>query len=327
MTTPVERNLFVALSPLQIICAREARENFCQGEQNHLVVIHRFSKTSKDYRHKLREVGEGWWKVTHLRETKRRGLARVFIRLWNTAYISVRHRCGSGKVFLGDPYIKWLAMLGFVFGDEVVWLDDGAASINILNKFTKSGKLCRPNKRTPKFFTIFASDQIIAKTNGAVVQNKLTTLRASQRADQRQKPQKALFIGQWLSERAGVAQEAELDNLFRFAKRLEGWDLIYAPHRHESAKKLALIAQHIKVVQFEDTIERTLLQAEVLPTLIASWYSSAIFTLARLYPEICYQSLQVPLNEATDQQITEWMCVYEAMKHIGVELIDLTMHD
>ena len=318
MTRSSKRNLFFVLSPFQLMCAQEARERFCSGETNHLVFIDRNGPGTTEYTQKQNELDDKWDNVSQYREPRRRGFPRFLYRLRNTALILSRQGMRKGKVFLGDPYLNWFRYMGKIYGDEVIWLDDGAASINVIKKFLGLGLLRQSNATTPKFFTVFSSPELEQRTAGAVMQNDLQVWQRRRQSGQRIKPKSAIFIGQWLSERGGESQEDELTAFREGCKRYEGWDLTYISHRHESQEKLDEIRKVMPVKSYTRSIETELLQQEDIPELILSWYSTAMFTLGHLFPEIKREVLFVPLREANERQKAEWINVYEAMVAQGV---------
>ncbi|PRY79637.1 hypothetical protein CLV80_102282 [Yoonia maritima] len=317
-----KKNLFVVLNPFQLMCAQEAREKFCRGEDNYLVIIDRCGSDTPEYRQKNAALDTGWSLVTRHREPKNKGAMRIPARLWNTLRIRMKMARATGKVFLGDPYLKWFRMLGRMFGDEVIWLDDGAASIFVIPHFLSKGCLNEPNETTPKYFSVFSNPKIEAQTCGAIMRNDFALLRQSRHPNQVMANKQAFFIGQWLSEKGGVDQDAELKVLSMAVESLSDWKITYVPHRHESDEKLAKIAKLMPIQRFEKSIEATMLSNEVLPQLFVSWYSTALFTLGQMVPECERISIQVPLSAATEKQKAEWSLVYEALRDDDVEIRD-----
>ena len=316
------RNLFVVISPLQLICAQEAREKFCAGEDNHLVIVNRNAIGSRDYKQKVNELDSYWTKITEVSEPKSKGIKRFFVRIKNTLIIIVQHGLFRGKVFLGDAYLNWFRYLGKLFGQEVTWLDDGASSINIITQFAARGLLNSPNERTPKFFTIFANEQQVIKSNNAVVINKLEFFQRQRANGQYLEEKSMIFIGQWLSERGGVDQSKEVALLQSISKKYDGWKIQYVSHRHESAVKLTKIREFMNVVEFEKSIEATLLASSAVPEVIMSWYSSALFTLKPLLPQTDFSAIRVPLDDASERQSGEWLSVYGALESLDIKVID-----
>lgn len=315
------RNLAIVLSPFQLICAQEAREKFCQGERNDLVIVDRRGPETPEYIQKQAELDGGWNKVVRVAEPERRGFRRFIIRLKNTGILLIRLGMGKGKVFLGDPYLNWFRILGNIFGDEVVWLDDGAASINVIEKFERKGLLQGPNETTPKFFSVFSSPDLERRTNGALMQNDLTLKRQCRNPKQTVSPKQAIFIGQWLSERSGVEQDEELHTFATYLKEFPDWEFTYISHRHESPAKLAEIAKLVPVKRFDRSIETALLESDTVPEMIVSWYSTALFTLKRLFPDVKVQAFQVPLTHSKPLQRSEWMRVYKVLDQQGVPIM------
>lgn len=317
-----KKNLFIILNPFQLMCAQEARDKFCRGEDNYLVIIDRNGPASREYRQKNLVLDAAWTLVSRHSEPKKKSVLRIPVRLWNTFQIWKNMRGAKGKVFLRDPYLNWFRMLGRIFGDEVTWLDDGAASIFILPQFMAAGYLDAPNETTPKYFSVFSNPKIEAQSCGAVLRNEFSSLRTSRNPNQVVVPKKAFFIGQWLSERGGVKQDEELTVLTMAVGELSDWEIVYVPHRHESAEKLARIQEFMPVQAFEKSMEETLLSGEELPQLLISWYSTALFTLGQLLPECERLSIQVPLTAASDKQSSEWSLVYQALRDDDVEVLD-----
>lgn len=314
-------NLFMVLSPLQLICAQEARERYCDGEKNHLIIIDRKGPTSSDYQQKTIECDDKWHSIMRLSEPPNKGLPRILKRFVNTANIFLQRGFFKGKVFLGDPYINWFRYIGKIYGNDVTWLDDGASSINVIDKFLPRGLLDAPNATTPKFFSIFATPELITTTGGAIIQNDLRYLKQRHERPQVVKKSSAIFIGQWLSERGGVAEDDEVAALRAALGKLGDWELTYVPHRHESQEKLARISEFMRIRRFDRSIEAELLNSPDLPEAIISWYSTALFTLRLLFPEIQVKSVMVPLGEANDRQKSEWMAVYSAIEALDIHII------
>jgi len=315
------RNLFFVMSPLQVICAQEAREAFCAGEENHLVIIDRTPPGTPDYDQKRIELDDKWHKVTSHSEAKSKGLARTVNRLWNSARIRWHHGGAKGKVILGDPKISWFAWLGRRYGTEVVWLDEGSQSITVLKEFFAKGLLTKPNATTPKFFTLFATDDMVAASGGSVVHNTLSQLRRIAAPTQQVDRTQALFLGQWISEYGLLTQDEELKAIAFAQDSLPDQQMTYACHRHDSAGKLAKIEPLMTVTRFEEAIERHLLQQAKVPGVIVSCCSGALLTLRRLYPELTYVAVRPDYDLADAAAQERLRNLYAAFETLGIEVI------
>lgn len=319
-TMPEFYALFVVISPFQIVCAQEARDTFANGAPCHLVIVSREPPDSPDFRHKTEVFDDGWARITWLREPKERGLVKSLLRVWLTAKIAARHGKSRGRVFLGDPDIKWFASLGRMFGPHVTWLDDGSASISVLERFLERDDHRSANPDTPRFFTIFGTDQLAADTNGAVLQNNLASIGAKS-AQQGVAPKQVWIIGQWLSERGGISRAVELHLLQDTLATVPEADVRYIPHRHESAEKLAEIGKFCAVTPLGQPVETVLREAEVLPGQVLSYYSTALFTIRLLFPQIHVSGVQVPYAEASAKEKALWESVYRHMDDQGIDVL------
>jgi len=128
-------------------------------------------------------------------------------------------------------------------------------------------------------------------------------------------------VGQWLSERKCVSLKAEVAGLKAIADALPDWEKTYIPHRYDSAEKIALISEFFSIETFDQTFERQLLQQSELPQLIISWYSTVLFTVNQMFPEIKLLSVRVPIDDISAQKEDEWKAVYDAYQDLGIEVL------
>lgn len=312
-------NIFIVMSPFQIVCANEARDRYCSGESNHLVVIDGGSHGDHAFRQKTAEIDSNWTKVTRIADVKDRRQWRFILRLLKTFSIIRKNGWRRGKAFVGDPKKNWFRFVAILLGTEVIWLDDGASSINLLKKNLGKSILQSPNATTPKFFTIFGNPKLEKVTLGAVVQNDMR-YSVSKISNQSGSNGLIYFAGQWLSEMGVVSLKQELFTLQEAVDWLDPSRVIYIPHRHDSSLKLNEIAKICKVKALNCTLETYLGQEDQLPDAIVSWYSTALFTVKVLYPSIQLISIRVPLSSTQEKMHEEINNVYRNIKSLGIRV-------
>lgn len=94
----------------------------------------------------------------------------------------------------------------------------------------------------------------------------------------------AFFIGSHVVERGIIAKDTYLNAIQTIAKQVseEGFQMRYVPHRAESAKVLNDIGQMVPLCKINIPIEFAFLNSAV-PKLIIGNFTSALFTLSRIY--------------------------------------------
>jgi hypothetical protein len=70
-------------------------------------------------------------------------------------------------------------------------------------------------------------------------------------------------------------------------------------------------------------VEASLLAEENIPQLIVSWYSTALFTLNLLFPELKILALQLPLDSIDKQRAEGVRAVYDALLNADVTILRL----
>ena len=315
-----QTNLFLANTPLQLICAQEARDKFCKGERNHLLVLRRGTGESPVYRKTVLEIDDGWTRVTHVHERTRRGPGRSLNRLWWTLVILARHGPVRGKVFLASAFRDWHSTLARLFGREVTWIDDGTSSIGHLNRFSGSAYLSSPNHTTPKFFTIFGTAELERESNGAIVQNMLSARRTGQES-RLTDPGKVWFLGQPISQIGALSEEEELALLEKIFEEV-GRDktIVYVPHGAEKDDKLDRISRFCALYRPYFCVESALNEVEKLPVSVMSWCSTGLFTINLLFPQIVVSAVQIPYDGTPKEKCEQLERVYRHYAQFGIPI-------
>ena len=323
-------NLFIIMTPFQLLCAIEARHIFKTDKKALLVIVDRWDKDHPSYQHLNALLDDEWKDILRLRETRRRGIIRTAARFYLTLrfflWLGMQGSLRNHAVFIGESRISWLRILGRLFAQKTVWLDDGAASVFLINDLIKNNSYKTVKRELPGFFTIFGTPEIQTKTKGFIVQNHMTVLKEKILIGKKIARHKAVFAGQWLSEGSSIPLEGEIQNLKNVRSILENWHIDYAPHRLESPEKLSMISEiGFNVTRFQKPMEIALLENPEQPELFLSWYSTSLFTIKKLFPEICVVGLKIVLPGAKPDECRRIKEVYEELESQAIPTIEI--HD
>jgi hypothetical protein len=319
--------LFIIISPFQLMCASEARKEFCNTDKCHLVVIDRELVGHPSYEHLTAMIDTQWASVVRLQETKKRGLHRAFCRLWLTLKLFIhllsQRALWHRAVFIGEPRVSWLRILAKIFGRATVWLDDGAASLFLIADMRRDKSYRIPVDGLPHMFTVFGSSEITAETARSIAHNRMNERNGRLNPAAKTAVGDAIIAGQWLSEGKLVSQDEEIEHLSSLKRALADWNVTYIPHRLESAEKLDRIrAIGLPVVRLENPMEIELMRREAVPELLISWYSTVLFGAHSLFPQMAICGLRIPLSHPSEIGRQNIELVYNAMTEAGVRVVD-----
>jgi hypothetical protein len=295
-------NVFVVITPLQLINALEARSTF-DVRRGALLVI-----TTPWTRRPLATMidAHDWDEVHELHVDEHTGGLRSRI-----AHIrrgaSVRRRLGRlldrwphvDRLFVGnlnDPFCRHLSNVTRF--RETVALDDGTATIDIARRRALGAVSGRPDpaawrsalyqkmmglrSREPDRLVFFTSYDVVVGSRDRVVRNGFGRLRAQ--AKRREFEDTILFLGQPLVEtgemavdRYGAYVKAAVD-LFGDAR------FVYVPHWQESPDLVLRLKTrlHLQVLRPEVPIEVALMRSARLPRVLASFHCSALDNCRRM---------------------------------------------
>ena len=95
----------------------------------------------------------------------------------------------------------------------------------------------------------------------------------------------ALFVGSHLVDRGIVTEQAYLDSIdfIRTTLEREGYEFLYVHHRGESADIKNKVQAMCQTIEFTRPLELEFLEKS-RPAIFAGHFSSALFTLSRIYP-------------------------------------------
>ena len=314
------RSVFLIKSPLQLLNAVEAKHYFKLRTENCVLIVMGDRKSQPQILKLASCMGE-WGNLIVLNESplfignplehkKTTGL-----KVWGAGFFKksffyvrrlnrVQEYLGAVEyVFVGYPrYVYMRHFINITPHKEVFLLDDGNATIQ-LAKERRDSKLSEEMdvgwkkglKRSAKrrlqgvkdaekevlgFFTIY---DIVAGKNDSVIKNNFDYVRS--RLSLFEGTEAVYFLGSPLSEVGILNQDEYLDYLRRVKEYYKTKKLVYIIHRRENEDKLKLIERELgwDMVLYEYPIEYQLAMVGPRPSILASFFSSALDTCALIF--------------------------------------------
>jgi predicted transcriptional regulator len=105
---------------------------------------------------------------------------------------------------------------------------------------------------------------------------------------------------------------SHLEKIINYYKN-KNKDFVYISHRRETAKKLELLQDrfHVQVIRFNNPVEIQFLLMEVHPFGIASFISTALFTVSKMFDFACVEAFYLPTDEISIAYRQDIVSVYD----------------
>lgn len=268
------KQLLIIESPLQLLNAYEAIFHFGISEGILLVRYSGFDKNDGQIDDIIRQLNFPEFIAIH----------RISIQIsnrniWDYAKVIIQKIKFSSvfqkfdAIYVGNydsPFIK------LIIGNNknLILLDDGSKTIGTQENFSDSFHF--------DWFTFFdlnpyKGQKIYKNTFGRL--QEITTTSKSKNENI------IIFIGSNLSEDKIISEAYYLELIQKISKRYSNQHIIYIPHRSEYESKLNTISLigNIEIKQLDFPIELLPLYNQSIPTQIISFYSTALFTLGKIY--------------------------------------------
>lgn len=185
--------------------------------------------------------------------------------------------CMVDRILIGNYDSIFLKPLILFFNKKkIILLDDGSKTISIQDRFSDSNNI--------NLFTIFNVDK---KKNQSVFINKYKVLNEVLKNTRCVKKDSILFIGAKLAEANLMSNSEYIMYVTQVASIIEQ-PMIYVPHRGENINKLESISSisNVRIKYLEYPIELYAFEEGEIPKKVLSFYSTALYTINRLYPSI-----------------------------------------
>ncbi|MDY0123319.1 polysialyltransferase family glycosyltransferase [Sulfurimonas sp.] len=292
------KNLFIVSSPFQCISALEAKTQLAL--ENNIIVAVYYSNDGSNTHKQMREI----FKLSEWNEIVEIGLERKKSKYFE--YISIINKLKQYEyknVFTGHFGQFQNILLSNLITSKIYALDDGSATLrwhkselnpNIKSevKFSKKMKILRYSliglktyfdRKRVNYFTMFDLKPYYGET---IVQNKFIFMRrytANKTVDN----STVYFIGQPLYGEKLVEKNVYfefLENIKRYFVK-QNKKIIYIPHRREENLEEFgnIIDDNFKIQRLPTSVEIHLLSLDILPAGICSFYSTALFSINKIF--------------------------------------------
>jgi len=180
---------------------------------------------------------------------------------------------------LGDYHSGYLSLLRRVClkDKKVIYLDDGSSTIRANNSFTED-----------KFFDWFTIYDLKKLPKQIIVQHDFPYLRSKIQKSVLSRNNTTIILGDKFYEAGLLTRDNSNKIMQQLMHKLIGEKVIYMAHRGESVEKLDYLRERYKisVIKNDFPIELYGFYTKELPKQVVSFFSTALFSLQKIYPEI-----------------------------------------
>lgn len=298
-------NLYIISSPLQMVCALESLLQL-KSKSVFILILGRSEKAnefmlklSKDYLDKE--------KVYYTKKTSSISLLLEKIKLLK----KFNKKYHFKNIFIGNISEFSEKVFAINIKSKKLWsLDDGSKTLvlkdyyaihnNKIDCFDKLNLNAVIKFVILKLFLLKSSKEIMINwftvfnfipKNGGIIQNhQLSEFKKEIKFNEHNRNDQSkdiYFIGTNLIN-VGVIKSEEIffKLLSNIKKRYNNKKVYYIPHRFESAIHIERIAQiGFEIKEFNHIVEIAFLENNIYPKTIASFYSTALYTLSKIFPE------------------------------------------
>lgn len=325
-------NLYIVESPFQLLSAIEAKHFFATSKS--ILIIRYSSQATNTQLEEMKKLAH-WDEIIEIRSLLNVNMSNIMLlgalkRLQGQSIF-------FDKIFIGEYRSRSMRLFFDILNPiECFLLDDGNITIEIQNKYlpfcldydyvsTTTKKMLKnifyavsrvyfhapKNKRCDiDLFTCFElsafdNKQKVIKHNFEY--NKTMAIGKKILADT------IYFFGGNISEEGIIDIKAEI-TLLRNIKdyfHIQQKTVIYIPHRRESVKKLEQIKLFFDdVLYFKYPAEMQFVLAREIPSGIASFCSTALFTVSRMYKFESVNAFMLPLDNIRQEYAQDIAAVY-----------------
>lgn len=322
------KNIFLVRSPLQIINAIEAKEHF---KLNNTLLVMMFNKSHTNTKQMKDTMKLSSWDEVIVYEPNRKKSAL----LEQVKLIKKLKKDKYGYLFSGDFGTINKALIANLEVGKIYLVDDGTAAIIIHEKLykkkkeaiSKKLKLVRYSlfglkyriKQRVNFFTCFNLEKLGEEE---IVINRYSHLQTHY-LQRLEKDDKTYLLGQNLTEANYMDDKTYVSYIKKVIERYDG-DIIYMPHRAEiiSDDLKALENDNFVFRENKGPIELMFIEKGIYPFRIISFFSSALFTLDRIFPDTSIEALNIKDNDLLSGK-DKVRSAYSFFNGTGIKLVDL----
>ncbi len=313
-------NLFIVRSPLQLINAIEAKHYF-STQNNILCLIHNQSTINSTQMYQLLKFDS--WNETI--ELNRGNQKNSFLK--NIQLIKRLSKKQYQYIFTGHLGNINIALISSLKKEKVFLIDDGTATLklhqNILNPNIKSKKSLNTLIREYRYkifglqsslkneqinyFTFF---ELLPHQQEEIIQHHFSFIKKLFLNKPKESDNVIYLLGQNFIELGAVEEEIYIQYLKKIIHYYKNKKIIYYPHRAESInqKYKELNSRTFQIKESKQPIEIEFLINNIYPSHIASFTSSALFSLHQIFPKASIDSFIIkPEDLLTHKEIIQML--------------------
>ncbi|GAA0321567.1 hypothetical protein [Psychrobacter aestuarii] len=344
------KNLYIVESPLQALCALEVSLDKDKTNEENFIIIKLSNGDRKKNDNQILDIlnQRKWSKKKIIVGLKIRNVVtnnffqrRVLDSIRNDFYDDI------DNLYLGEfrSIFMHLAKVA-VEADNVFIMDDGAASINTINRYIKNNKYYPHDNFLPKNKIKKIVFRLIYKKyiNKFLLDKPAVLLTAFHSKDEKnikriyfKESQKKIntfskkdknlvfYFGSKYSEANIISLEYEIEFLTEVKKFYGDKNLVYFPHRDESEEKLKVISEDIGFkLSFTNSIaELYIMQCDKSPQEVAGAYTSVLNNVNVIFPEITCRAFKLDSKRIDPSRLNIIESVYSFYKSTGINIQEL----
>ncbi|MCD9150526.1 hypothetical protein [Psychrobacter sanguinis] len=343
-------NLYVVESPLQALCALEV--SLGKNNEKHFIIAHLPNNTRNQNNQQILKILElrSWnHKIIFKSSSSENKIINQILKLKQLSEINKKFANNIDSLYIGEFRYQFMHMIrSIVDAPKVYLLDDGAATVKIINDYIKKYEyhpdidLLLPNSFIERnIFKILYAKYF----NIEVLEKKLKVITAFAKADSEfgieelkfhnlksvynvQKfidNETVYFYGSKYSEAGIISLDYELEFLSLIKNYYDSKDMniFYFSHRDESEEKLNILTNELNftVKKSDDIAELYLLNSSVLPKEVAGAYTSTLNNIKSLFSVINVTSFKLHENKINSEFIESVDNVYQYYSDEGINII------
>lgn len=295
-------NLFIVRSPLQFINAIEAKHHF-KTQNNILCLIHNSSIVNSKQMNQLLMLTT-WDKIIEVNSNNQKNNL-----LKNVKFVKSLLKYQFNNIFTGHLGNINITLISSLVKEKIFLIDDGTATLalhktilnpNHIKKITLNSLIreyrfklfgLKSNIKNIKI-NYFTSFNIEAHANEEIIKNEFLFLKSKFIKKRDDKIDTIYLLGQNLVEIGAMKEEVYIGYLKKIIKYYKNKEIVYYPHRSEEITSAyePLKNENFTIESSKQAIEIELLTKGINPSTIASFISSALFTLHQIFPNAIIDS-------------------------------------
>jgi len=270
------KSLFLIEAPFQLLSAYEAIYDYDINQYTIIIRLSNIENNDLQLKKLVNILFKNDEQVKYISlSAKNKSFLEYLKSLYYIICFSI-YQIKYSKIFFGNLESGFLSkIIKLTKHNKIILLDDGIKSIIFQNKFSEN-----------MFYNLYTMvDDLKYIPNQEIVVNRFNRLHKLLKSVHY--TDDIMFIGSKLSEVNIIEESYYIALIKEISKQYEGEIIKYVQHRGENKEKLLKIAQinNIEVIKLEYPLEFYPLYSSLLPKTIVSFYSAALISMRKLYPE------------------------------------------